>query len=64
MNATAQPTVRSLRHDLFCMDLPEADSLRHALFTIEEQDAPASNHDLHAFIRVRSLWLAKQAQAA
>ena len=64
MNATDRPTVRSLRHELFRMNLPEADSLRHSLFTIEEQDATASSDDLHAFIRVRNLWLAKQAQAA
>ena len=64
MNATDRPTVRSLRHELFRMNLPEADSLRHSLFTIEEQDAPASSRDLHAFHRVRNLWQAKQAQAA
>ena len=64
MNAIDQPTVRSLRHELFRMNLPEADSLRHSLFTIEEQDAPASTDDLHSFIRVRNLWLDKQAQAA
>ena len=64
MNATDQPTVRSLRHELFRMNLPEADSLRHSLFPNEEQDATASSDDLHAFYRVRNLWQAKQAQAA